>query len=135
MVVTNDSHMQRASDRKSHIALKASGWRNRDDEHMGKSQEQLISGYLKDYSYFGHYLRDMEKIVDRGRIPAGALVSIEEIVREVDIRLEPLDSFHIPSLRPDALILCKPYVIVASFVYDPLSRSTVRARVGALNLN
>jgi DNA polymerase-3 subunit alpha len=93
MVVTNDSHMQRASDRKSHIALKASGWRNRDDEHMGKSQEQLISGYLKDYSYFGHYLRDMERIVDRGRIPAGALVSIEEIVREVDIRLEPLDSF------------------------------------------
>jgi DNA polymerase-3 subunit alpha len=62
LVLTNDSHMQRSSDRKAHIALKASGWRNRDDSHYGNSGESEIAGYLKDYTYFGNYMRDMEKV-------------------------------------------------------------------------
>lgn len=99
MVVTNDSHMPSARDRKSHIALKASGWRHRDDDHMGKSSEQLISTYVKDYTYFAHYLRNMEKVVDRGRIPQSALENVRAIVEECDIALEPLDNFtySIPS--------------------------------------
>lgn len=99
MVVTNDSHMPRASDRKGHIALKAAGWRHRDDTHMGRSEQQLISKYLPDYTYFGNYMRDMEKIVDRGRIPDSALENVKAIVEECDIALDPLDKFtySIPS--------------------------------------
>lgn len=93
LVVTNDSHMQRSSDRSAHIALKSAGWRNRDDEHMGKSSASQIAAYLKDYGYFGNYMRSMEKIVDRGQIPTDALTNIGEIVREANIVLEPLDSF------------------------------------------
>lgn len=103
MVVTNDSHMPRASDRKAHIALKASGWRNRDDSHMGKSEEQLISGYLQDYGYYGNYMRDMEKIIDRGTIPSSALENVAAIVEEANIVLDPLDNFSysIPSSGRD----------------------------------
>jgi DNA polymerase-3 subunit alpha len=42
VVVTNDSHMQRPSDRRAHIAMKASGWRGRDDAHMSSSHESVI---------------------------------------------------------------------------------------------
>jgi DNA polymerase-3 subunit alpha len=103
LVVTNDSHMPHASDRKAHIALKASGWRNRDDEHMSHSAESVISKYLPDYTYFGNYLRDMEAIVDRGTIPKSALASISDIVQEAEITLEPLEkfSYSIPSSGRD----------------------------------
>lgn len=99
LVVTNDSHMPSSADRKAHIALKAAGWRSRDDEHMGKSVESLIVKYLPDYGYFGNYMRDMEKIVDRSEIPQSALENVESIVREANIVLEPLDNFSysIPS--------------------------------------
>jgi DNA polymerase-3 subunit alpha len=103
-VVTNDSHMTRSSDRRAHIAQKASGWRNRDDDHLSKSQEQVIAKYLPDYTYYGAYLQDMEKIVDRGRIPSDALDNVRAIVEEADIRLEPLDNFSYsipPSGRTD----------------------------------
>jgi DNA polymerase-3 subunit alpha len=100
VVLTNDSHMPHASDRKAHIALKAAGWRSRDDEHMGKSVESLISKYLPDYTYFGNYMRNMEKVVDRADdIPSSALESVADIVGEANIRLEPIDNFtySIPS--------------------------------------
>src|SRR4029077_9444186 len=61
MVFTNDSHMQRPSDRKAHVAMKASAYRNRDDSHYGTSQEKISVAYLKDYAYYGNYMRDMEK--------------------------------------------------------------------------
>jgi DNA polymerase-3 subunit alpha len=104
LVVTNDSHMQRAADRSAHIALKSAAWRNRDDDHMSKSTASQIAGYLKDYGYFGNYMRSMEKIVERGNIPPDALRSVEEIVEESHIVLEPLDSFGYsipPSGRED----------------------------------
>lgn len=102
LVLTNDSHMPRTTDRKSHIALKAQGFRGRDDEHVSKSTESLISKYLPDYPYFGNYMRDMEG-VGNGNIPKDALSSIEEIVEEANIRLEPLDkfSYSIPSSGRD----------------------------------
>lgn len=104
VVVTNDSHMPRASDRRAHIAMKATGWRGRDDEHMGKSTETVITAYLKDYGYFGNYMRDMEKIVARGRIPHSALENVAAIVEEADIVLRPLEKFTYsipPSGRDD----------------------------------
>lgn len=103
LVVTNDSHMPSSADRKAHIALKAAGWRSRDDEHMGKSVESLIVKYMPDYGYFGNYLRDMEKIVDRSEIPKSALANVAAIVEEADIVLEPLNNFSysIPSSGRD----------------------------------
>jgi DNA polymerase-3 subunit alpha len=91
MVVTNDSHFQKAGQRKAHIAMKASSWRHRDDSHMGKSQEQLISEYLPDYAYFGNYMRSMER-VGRG-LPSEALENANLIAQEANIRLDPLDNF------------------------------------------
>jgi DNA polymerase-3 subunit alpha len=93
-IITNDSHFQTTSQRKSHVAMKASSWRNRDDRHYGNSQESLISGYMKDYFYFGNYMRDMEKVASGDGIPQAALQSISDIVESTDIRLEPFDNFR-----------------------------------------
>lgn len=121
MVVTNDSHMPHSKDRKAHIAMKASGWRGRDDEHMGKSVESQIAKYLPDYGYFGNYMRDMEKIVARGRIPDSALENVAQIVEEADIVLEPIENFKysIPSSGredPVAAIRARSKVRLASAV-------------------
>lgn len=104
VVLTNDSHMPSSKDRRNHIALKAAGWRNRDDAHMGKSVESQIAKYAPDYGYFGNYMRSLEAIVDRGNVPPSALDSVQAIVEECDIRLEPLDKFQYslpPSGRDD----------------------------------
>jgi len=61
IVVTNDSHLQWAGQRKAHIAMKASGWRYRDDQHYSESQEKIIVKYLSSYAYFGNYLRGSHK--------------------------------------------------------------------------
>ena len=118
LVITNDSHFQNISQRKSHIAMKASSWRNRDDSHYGKSTESLISGYLPDYFYFGSYMRDMEKVANG--IPRQALESVSEIVSEADIRLEPFDNFS--------------YSIPFSGYDDPISaiRSRCKTRLASL---
>lgn len=112
MVFTNDSHMQRMSDRKAHVAMKASAWRNRDDTHYGVSQEQQSASYLKDYAYFANYMRDMEK-AGQG-VPEQALQSIEEIVCEANIVLEPLDSFS--------------YSLPYSGYENPLKRMRLRSK-------
>jgi len=91
LIFTNDSHMQRISDRKAHVAMKASAWRSRDDQHYGISQERLSVEYLHDYAYFTNYMRRMDRAGEH--VPEDALTSIEEIVAEVNIVLEPLDSF------------------------------------------
>lgn len=91
VVVTNDSHLQTVGQRKAHVAMKASAWRQRDDEHYSHSQEQIISKYLPEYVYFGNYMRDMEAVADG--LPSGALESISEIVAEANLRLDPLDNF------------------------------------------
>lgn len=104
VVLTNDSHMPRASDRRSHIAMKASGWRHRDDDHLKRSVESEITRYLPDYAYYGNYMRSLEKIVEKGNIPSSALSSVEAIVAEANITLEPLDNFRYsipPSGRED----------------------------------
>jgi DNA polymerase-3 subunit alpha len=118
LVLTNDSHFQTTSQRKAHIAMKASSWRSRDDSHYGKSQESLISGYLNDYFYFGSYMRDMEKVADG--IPKQALKSVCEIVEEANIRLEPFDNFS--------------YSIPFSGYADPISaiRRRCKTRLAAL---
>jgi DNA polymerase III subunit alpha len=94
MVVTNDSHMQRPKDRKSHIAQKASAWRGRDDAHYSSGAESQIATYLKDYTYYGNYMRDMEKVVANGAIPSSALENVAAIVQEAEIVLDPLDNFR-----------------------------------------
>ena len=93
LVLTNDSHMQWPSQRKAHIAMKAAAWRTRDDDHFGKSLEQQFQGYLKDYGYYGNFMRSMERIAEYANIPPSALDNVIEIAKEVDIRLDPLDSF------------------------------------------
>jgi DNA polymerase-3 subunit alpha len=104
VVLTNDSHMPSIKERRAHLALKAVGWRSRDDDHMTRSLETQMYKYLPGYGYFGNFMQNMEAIVDRGRIPASALESVAAIVEECDIRLEPLDEFRYslpPSGRDD----------------------------------
>lgn len=91
LVLTNDSHFQKVAQRKTHIAMKANAWRHRDDTHYGKSDEQQVVGYMKDYIYFTSYLRDMEAVGDG--LPQSALHSISEIVSEANLVLSPLDNF------------------------------------------
>lgn len=93
VILTNDSHMQYSTDRKAHIALKASSWRKRDDGHYGNSTAQISTEYLRHYAYYGNYMRDMERIASRAELPKEALESIGAIVEEADIRLDPLDKF------------------------------------------
>jgi DNA polymerase-3 subunit alpha len=118
LALTNDSHFQTAKQRKLHLTMKASSWRNRDDSHYGKSEESLISGYLNDYFYFGNYMRDMERIGDG--LPQQALESVSEIVQEAHIRLEPFDDFS--------------YSIPFSGYDDPIStiRRRCKVRLAAL---
>jgi DNA polymerase-3 subunit alpha len=94
VVLTNDSHMQRPQDRKAHIAQKASAWRGRDDTHMGRSIESQITTYLKDYGYFGNYMRDMERVASRAGLPFSVLENVAAIVEECEIVLDPLDNFQ-----------------------------------------
>jgi DNA polymerase-3 subunit alpha len=111
MIFTNDSHMQRPADRKAHVAMKASAFRDRDDSHYGTSQERISAAYLKDYAYFGNYMRDMEKA--GAEVPREAVENIAEIVNEVDIRLDPLDNFS--------------YSIPFSGYKDPIKRMRMRS--------
>lgn len=92
LVLTNDSHMERPSDRKAHIAMKSSS-KHRDDEHLGASVGTNIATFLKEYTYYGNYMRDMERVAERGAIPEEALRAISEIVGESNLVLDPLDSF------------------------------------------
>jgi DNA polymerase III subunit alpha len=108
LILTNDSHMQSISDRRAHIAMKASAWRSRDD--FTSSNEKLSAGYMKDYLYFGNYMRSMERI----DVPDEALHSIEEIVNEVNIVLDPLDNFS--------------YSIPFSGYDDPMARMRMRSK-------
>jgi len=118
LIVTNDSHFQTPKQRKAHVAMKASSWRNRDDAHYGKSEESRIAEYLPDYFYFGNYMRDMEVVADG--VPRQALESISEIVEEADIRLPPFDNFS--------------YSIPFSGYKDPVDaiRRRCKARLAAL---
>lgn len=90
-VITNDSHMQTAGQRKTHIAMRAASWRHRDDTHVGSSTEQIVVKYLPDYGYFGNYMRDMETVLDG--IPRDAAENVAEIVAEANLVLDPLDKF------------------------------------------
>ncbi len=100
LVLTNDSHLQSTAQRKSHLALKANDYRNREDAHYGKSVEHLIEAYLPEYVYFGNYMRSMEKIADglEPMVANEALQSALEIAEEANIVLKPLDdgNFSIP---------------------------------------
>jgi DNA polymerase-3 subunit alpha len=108
LVATNDSHMQNISDRKAHIAMKASAWRSRDD--FTASSEHLSAAYLKDYLYFGNYMRRMDRI----DVPNEALHSIVEIVKEANIVLDPLDNFS--------------YSLPFSGYDDPMKRMRMRSK-------
>jgi DNA polymerase III subunit alpha len=110
LVLTNDSHMQSAADRKAHVAMKASAWRTRDDQYT--SSERLSAAYVTDYTYFANYMRNMEVV--GARVPEQALTSIEEIVQAVDIRLDPLDNFS--------------YSIPNSGYDDPMRRMRMRSK-------
>jgi DNA polymerase III subunit alpha len=104
VVLTNDSHMPTSQHRTNHMALKSSGWRNRDDVHYTASDARIMEAFRPDYTYYGNYMRNLEVIVDRGNIPPAALESVGAIVEECDIRLEPLDKFQYslpPSGRDD----------------------------------
>jgi DNA polymerase-3 subunit alpha len=109
LILTNDSHMQSPADRKAHVAMKASAWRSRDD--FTTSSERLSAQYLKDYIYFGNYMRTMPEI----DAPLESIHSIEEIVKEANIVLEPLDNFS--------------YSLPFSGYDDPLKRMRMRSKI------
>jgi DNA polymerase-3 subunit alpha len=84
VIITNDSHYQSQSQRKPHMAM------------MARKQWKQTSGeFSAHYIYWTNYMRSMEKIADS--LPSWArkesIASIHEIVREADLRLDPLDKF------------------------------------------
>src|SRR4029078_12157992 len=95
VVVTNDSHFQDQGQRPAHLAMRASGWRNRTDDHFGQSKEKLVQNFIPDYVYWLSYMRPMERIADG--LPKGiaerAISGVAEIVEEADIRLDLCDIF------------------------------------------
>lgn len=95
LVLTNDSHMQVPAQRKAHLAMKASAWKNRDDDHNARSVERLSANYIKDYVYFASYMQRMERVADGITGGEKALVNVREIVGETELRLDPLDNFSL----------------------------------------
>jgi DNA polymerase III subunit alpha len=93
LVLTNDSHYQEPGQRKAHIAMKASAWRQRDDEHYTMSQEARVQEFIPDYAYFGNYMRSMEKIAATIEGGEEGLAHAIEIAQESDVRINPLDDF------------------------------------------
>lgn len=118
VVVTNDSHMQSSAQRKAHIAMRAVSWRHRDDDHAGKSTEQIVSRFMPEYFYFGNYMRPMETVLNGSS--TAALENVAEIVKEANIVLDPLDKFT--------------YSIPFSGYNDPVEkiRTRCKARLSAL---
>jgi len=95
VILTNDSHLQSVKQRKAHVAMRAQAWRQRDDVHYGSSIETISEKFIADYAYFGNVMRPMEKVaagLEPG-VQKEALASVDEIVREASIRLDPLDGF------------------------------------------
>lgn len=92
-VITNDSHMQRSQQRKSHIAMKVATWKHHEGamDHMNEGQ---VNSQLANYSYWGNYMRDMEKVADGIPHGAQALENVREICQEANIVLEPLEGFN-----------------------------------------
>lgn len=93
-VITNDSHMQRAGQRKAHLSMKVGSWKHHEGamDHMSSSQ---VAQELANYSYFGNFMRDMEAVADGlpDSIRVSALSNVIDIVRESNVILDPLDSF------------------------------------------
>lgn len=114
VVITNDSHMQWAHQRKAHLAMKVSSWQHHEGamDHMGIS---AIEQQMRDYSYYGNYLRSMEAVADGlpKSIREASLENVKNIVREADINLSVLDKFH--------------YSIPFSGYKDPLSKMRKRS--------
>jgi DNA polymerase-3 subunit alpha len=98
LVVTNDSHLQRPSQRKSHMALKAVTWQHGEGE-MDRYSQAALAKQLDSYTYFGNYLRDMDEVADGVKYGKQALENIVDIVNEANIQLEAFSnpSYSIPS--------------------------------------
>jgi len=96
VIVTNDSHYQHFDQRKAHIAMLARKQHRRAAEsHEQGTTESNRDSFVTQYVYWGNYLRSMEGIART--LPEWAeqqsLNSIQEIIDEADIRLDPLDEF------------------------------------------
>lgn len=90
-VLTNDSHMQTAKQRKSHMSMVASkmnSWR-KEDSHGSVGASDIV----KDYIYFASYMRSMEAIAAKHSWGEKSLSNMHDIAREANIVLEPLDNF------------------------------------------
>lgn len=95
-VITNDSHMQHASQRKPHLSMKTTMWqRGQSEGEMENVSDTQVSRALEGYSYFGNYMRPMEQVANGlpKKIRDQALTNVANIVREADINLSVLDKF------------------------------------------
>lgn len=94
IIVTNDSHMQWSSQRKSHLSLKIASWKHNEGamDHMSPS---AINEQLQQYSYFGNYMRSMDEVADAlpDKYRVQSLENITDITKEADINLSVLDKF------------------------------------------
>jgi DNA polymerase-3 subunit alpha len=96
VILTNDSHFQHSSQRKSHLAMRAASWRHRGDDRYSKSQEQRMVEFMPEYGYWTNYMQSMEGLADRldPGLRQEALESAIGIAQEASIRLDPLDDFN-----------------------------------------
>lgn len=96
VIITNDSHYQSSRQRLAHMAmLSGKSYRQKAEAHQSQATERTAEGFAREYAQYTNYMQSMEKLADK--LPAWAaaqsIESIEAIVGEADIRLEPLDKF------------------------------------------
>jgi DNA polymerase-3 subunit alpha len=109
-VLTNDSHYQRADQRKAHIAMIASKM-NRWAKEDAQGQR---SDPVKDYGYWTNHMRSMEKLEAKTDGAEGCCENVLALVAESNLRLDPLDKFS--------------YAIPDSGQDDPIAEIVRRSR-------
>lgn len=96
LILTNDSHFQTSSQRKTHVAMLArKQWKRASEAHEGEVHQSQSEAFAKQYAYWTSYMRSMESIADQlpRSVREECIQSIHDIVEECDIRLDPLEKF------------------------------------------
>ena len=106
VIVTNDSHYRSPEQRKPHMAMMArKQWRRGSDVHEGVTKDSTVDEFTANYSYWAAYQQLMEPIA--ATLPEWAekqaIESIQGIVAEADVHIDPLDvfSYSLPVAKSD----------------------------------
>lgn len=95
VIITNDSHYQHPRQRAAHLGMLARKDHSKQDNYRARSTQDVATGYAAQYGYWTNYMQSMERLAET--LPPWAakesIESIQAIVDEADIKLDPLDNF------------------------------------------